>query len=102
MDVNNIHDKEIIGLSHNISHRILTLYCLYNEKIVFEKIVHFELDCFSTQNIIFDIYQYTFNKLPEILLSDYPSLKNFMFSDYKFYHINASTGMSGVIICDNR
>lgn len=94
------HDKEIIGSSYDKINERLTLVFAHEEKLVFNEIVQFELNFFSDQNVVFDIEKYTTDDIPETLIDDYPFLESYK-RDHQvlIYYINASVGMSGIIIC---
>ncbi len=99
---NTYHDKEIVGVFHDKINRSLSLQICNVEPLILEKVIQIQLDYFSDQNIIFDIYKYRFNEIPNDVLEEYPFLNSYANSEieYLYYHIFSSVGMTGIVICE--
>jgi len=94
------HDKEIVNIYHDKKNRILRLLTLDDDEIKFENIIQIELNYFSEQNVIFDIHEYNLVSIPQNLKEEYPFLNNNRLSnDFKYYHLDSSTGLTGFIVC---
>lgn len=95
------HDKEVIGVSYDKKDKTLYLSVENDNSIVFTNVIQIELNYFSDQNILFDIYKYGYSSIPTDLISDYPFLSSYNGSanNYIYYYICASVGLSGLVIC---
>lgn len=95
------HDKEIAGTFYDKANERLTLTFANKEELVFNGILQFELSFFSDQNVLFDIEKFTVSNMPEELVEEYPflkSYKNYTHHPVVIYHLQASVGLSGIVI----
>ncbi len=94
-DILNMHDLSIIGLAYNRTKNELTFNIDDDSIIIFCDVFHWDLTSFEMQNIIFEIAIY--KKIPDLLVDEY-GLQKGMPNNFNLYHINSSSGLSGIVI----
>ena len=95
-----VHDKEIVGISHDKNAKTLTLYFDDDCTLRYQNVDFFCFDNFSDQNVIFDIYEFNSNNISIEVIESFPGVKSFIQSDnaYKYYYVYSSAGAVGVIV----
>lgn len=93
------HDKALIGVWHDKENKTLTLY-FEDERLIYNNVVFFQINHFSEQNIILDLFYFSNKDIPEDLLQNFPFLQPFTRTDehYEICHISSSVGSEGVVI----
>jgi hypothetical protein len=99
---NEYHDICIVGFHHDKYKKTLILITDSTQEIIFNRIVQFELNFFSDENIIFEIKKFEKEKIPQTIIEDYPFLRNFIEreDEYFFFVIDPSVGLSGIVVCE--
>lgn len=94
-DILDMHDLSIVGVAYNKIKNELTFNIDDNSIIIFCDVFHWDLTSFEMQNIIFDISIY--KNIPDLLVDEY-GLQKGIPNDFNLYHINSSSGLSGIVI----
>ena len=78
----NIHDKEIIGFLYKKNDQLLVLLSS------------------DENNIIFDIYEWGKEDIPNEIIKLFPCINPFIEDKgiYNFHYINSSVGLEGIVI----
>lgn len=100
----NIHDKEIIGLLYKKNDKSLILFSLDGNDLLFESVAFFHFNNISEQNIIFDIYTWEKDGIPNEIIETFPCISPFLESKetYNFHYINPSVGLEGIVITQSK
>lgn len=95
IDLLHMHDLSIIGIAYNKINNELIFNIDDNSTIIFCDIFHWDLTPFDMQNIIFEISSY--REIPNLLIDEY-GLQKGIPNNFNLYHINSSSGLSGIVI----
>lgn len=90
-----MHDLSIVGVVYNKIKNELKFNIDDNSTIIFCDVFHWDLTSFEMQNIIFEISIY--RKIPDLLVDEYGLHKGIP-NNFNLYHINSSSGLSGIVI----
>ena len=77
-------------------------YYFHPMKIIFffKTVIFFHFNNVSDQNIIFDIYEWGKEDIPNEIIKLFPCINPFMEDReiYNFHYINSSVGLEGIVI----
>lgn len=68
----NIHDKEIVGFLYKKNDQLLVLLSSDENNIFFNSVIFFYFNNVSDQNIIFDIYEWGKEDIPNEIIKLFP------------------------------
>ena len=68
----NIHDKEIVGFLYKKNDQLLVLLSSDENNIFFNSVIFFHFNNVSDQNIIFDIYEWGKEDIPNEIIKLFP------------------------------
>lgn len=96
----NIHDKEIVGFLYKKNNQLLVLLSSDENNIFFNSVIFFHFNNISDQNIIFDIYEWGKEDIPNEIIKLFPCINPFIEDKeiYNFHYINSSVGLEGIVI----
>ena len=80
--------------------QLLVLLSSDENNIFFNSVIFFHFNNVSDQNIIFDIYEWGKEDIPNEIIKLFPCINPFIEDKeiYNFHYINSSVGLEGIVI----